>query len=159
MCKIVFFLFFFFLQCLEVVRQSSRKTWLLIYFLIGSMLDHLHMAKTLKFSRTPNVLIIQISVTRLTCFLAVFKQAGKIKYTEAPVLLQSFEQRHVSICDNTESSETHHGQGTGHNFSILSSSYSSFKVSFYADDEVWQKSWIQTFWSSPNKKLLSKSII
>lgn len=92
------------------------------------------MAKTFKFSRTSNVLIIQISVTRLTCFLVVFKQAGKIKYTEAPVLLQSFEQQHVSICDNMESSETRNGQGTVHNFSILYSSYSSFKVSFYADE-------------------------
>lgn len=42
----------------------------------------------------------------------VFKQAGKIKYTEAPVLLQSFEQDcNVLICDNMESSETHNGQG------------------------------------------------
>lgn len=81
------------------------------------------MAKTFQFPMTPNVLI-QINITILTCYTVVFKPAGNIKYAEAPVLLHFFEQQHILICECMESSETHHGQDTVCNFSILSSSYS-----------------------------------
>lgn len=60
---------------------------------------------------TPNVLIIQIRATILTCYVVVLKPAGKIKDAEAPVLLHFFEQQLMSICEGMNSSEAHHGQG------------------------------------------------
>lgn len=80
---------------------------------------------------TANALIIQIKIIILTCYVVSFKPAGKIKYTEAPVLLQLFEQQHTSVCEGTESSETQHGQDTLQFFSIVL--YSPFMASFYTD--------------------------
>lgn len=90
--------------------KSSRKThdrsfiFLLALYLTSSIWS--------KHFMTPNVLIIQINITILTCYMVAFKPAGKIKYAEAPVLLRFFEQQLVSICEGMESSETHHGQDT-----------------------------------------------